>query len=348
MSADHPADAFATLSIADGASAPADGLARALEGVQAFVRALGDEPGAGGKKAARRLRLRARPTAEGLALHLGAPQLALDLGLGDSPGEVAALAWRAWTAIAAGDDDALAAAVPDDARRGRARHAMRRALPKADEGWALVLAAPGRPALRLGAAQAAALRKGAPEVGPAVRMTVTGELAGADFGAARLTLRVGPAGRAIAGAYPPALEVKLLKLRRKAVHLTGDFALDAAGEPRALRMAVDVAPVDLAPLTFAALDTPAGRLAFEAPAAFEPALDAETGQHYVVSDPLLEIDVRATSRDELEAALRAELQARWARYARPDLKGREAALARLWQRRMAPAVERDEWLSGIT
>ena len=322
------------ISVADGGSAPAEGLARALEGLQSLVRALGDD--GGGRRTARRHALRAHPVAGGLALSLGAPQLALDLGLGDSPAEVGGTALAALAAVASRDDEALTAAVPDLARRRRALAAVRQALPRAGEGWTLVVTpASGRP-ITLGVGEAAALAATAPDRQPPVRMTVTGELAGVDFVAGRLTLRVGPGGRAITGPYPAALEVRLLKLRRKAVHLSGDFVLDALGEPKGLRMAIALGPVDLSPITLAQVATPQGPVTFDPPLTLTPALDAATGQRYVAGDALLELEATADTRDELEFALRAEVAARWPGCDRPGLNGRELALARMWRRRLQP------------
>ena len=333
------APVFTLVSVADDGSAPVEGLARALEGLQALMRVLGDD--GGGRKTARRHALRARPVEAGLALYLGAPQLALDLGLGGSPGEVGQAAIAALAAVAAEDDAALARAVPEPDRRKRVLAAIRQGLPRAGEGWTLVVTPPDGAPIALGAREAASLAQSAPDKGGPVRMTVTGELTGVDFGAGRLTLKVAATGKAITGPYPPALEVKLLKLRRKAVHLSGDFALDAVGEPRALKLAADLAPVDLAPITLERVATPLGPVAFEPPLTLAPALDAASGQRYVAGDLLLELACEADSRDELEYALRAEVAARWAAYARPGLAGREAALAKMWRRR-ARAVQAHE------
>lgn len=337
MSACLPdAPVFATLSISDDGTAPLDGLARALEGLQALLHALGDD--GTGKKSAKRYTLRARPTGQGLALHLGAPLLALDLGLGDSAGEVAQTAFAALAAVAANDDDALEAAIPDPTRRKRALAAIRQGLPKASERWTLALTPPDAAPIQLGAREAKALAAEAPDKAPPLRMTVTGELAGVDFTSGRLTLKVAATGKSLTGPYPPALEVKLLKLRRKAVHLMGDFALDAVGEPRALRMAADLAAVDLAPITLAEVATPRGPIAFDPPLTLDPALDAATGQRYVASDALLELEAQADSRDALEAALHEAVATTWDRVARSGLGGRDLALAKMWKRRVRPAL----------
>ncbi len=337
MSACLPdAPVFATLTVADNGTAPIESLARALDGLQALLRALGDD--GGGRRTARRYALRARPVAGGLALHLGAPQLALALGLGDSAAEVSGMAFAALAAVAAADDAALAAAVPEPDRRRRALAAIRQALPRAGEAWTLQLTPPGAEPIRLGAREAAVLSAEAPDRAPPVRMTVTGELAGVDFTSGKLTLRVGAAGRSITGPYPAGLEVKLLKLRRKAVHLSGDFVLDAVGEPRALRMAADLALVDLAPIELGEVGTPIGPIAFEPPLTLLPTLDPATGQRYVACDPLLELEAAADSRDALEAALHEAVAAQWAALARPGLAGREVALVKMWKRRVRVAV----------
>lgn len=338
MSANLP---FATLVITG--APPAEALARSLEALQALARAVAPAPTSSRRSGSREALVRAALVPDGLALHLGGVQLALALGLGASPAELAKRLLGLIAAAAAEDGEALAALLPDDAARRRAVGAARRLAPKLGEGWEAALQPTEGDLIALPPGLADRLPEAAPAPRGGVRMTVIGELAAVDFGGERLTLRVGPGGRALAGRYAPALEIKLLKLRRKLVHLTGEFALDEAGEPRAIRQALEVLPVDLAPVTWTVLETPAGAIAFDPPLVAVPQLDPVTGQRLVWEDPVLELSVAAESRHALIAAIEAEIDRRWALYAKTVRGAPEPVGARAWRRRVKPVSTADAY-----
>jgi hypothetical protein len=300
---------------APGASPPAELVAKALTGLQKLAWLLGT-----GSKKTFELTCRFQP--DGLELYVGGPQLGLGLDTGTTPAEIAARLGLVWAAAATGD---LARQVPDVDRRTEVLAELKRLLPRPTEGWTVVL-----DGVAIAPATAKALDKqlsAAREVAPAV-LTVTGELLGVDFDHGTFSLRYQPTRKTLTGRYAPESEVWLLKHRRKAIQVDGEFSLDAQQRPQACLKALKFRAVDLAPLTLVRVPLPAGELLLEPPLTLTPVLDEESGQRYEAREDALGLFAREESREALEATLLSQVAQLWARPVEID-----PVLARLWRRR---------------
>jgi hypothetical protein len=278
----------------------------------------------------RRYELRARLSETGeVALAIGPRQLTLDLRLGTTPAELGEALWALLTAIGALDAAALAAIAPEPATRRAILREAAKLLPKGPERWAIALSMPNKPSLTLGPAAAkwldAELAASAP--GGPLMMTVTGELVGVDFGKGTFAFRYAPTGRVLEGRYAADEEVSLLKSRRKLIHVSGEFQLDAEDHPVRVKRVVKVALVDLSPVTLEAVQAPDGRgFALVPPLHLVPSMDADSQQLYEVQDESLELYLTAPTREQLESAVREHVA--------------EAAAApgRAWKRRLQPML----------
>lgn len=295
----------------DGLGAPAEDWARVLGALQRLVQALvlGAQPGSRvNAEFKRKHELRASGVSPdgAMAMTLGPRQLALDLSLGTSPGEVQAQLGRLLGAIAEPSLGALDALYPEPAVRRRVLSEAQKLLPKSPERWSLALTL-GDAAVRLGPAEARWVELQRQTLAPAgpLMMTVTGELVGVDFERGTYSLRYAPTGRILDGRYAPEEEVSLLKSRRKLVHVTGEFVLDEDDHPIRLKRSVRVALANLSPVVIETIQAEDGQAyALVPPLHLVPVMDGETQQLYEVTDETLDLHVTAPTREQLEAEVR--------------------------------------------
>ncbi|MFN3430234.1 MAG: hypothetical protein ACK46X_09795 [Candidatus Sericytochromatia bacterium] len=313
--------------------APAEDWARALGAFQKLAHALARlaapwlRPNT---EFRRRYELRARLSETGdVALAIGPRQLSLDLRLGTTPAELGESLWALLTAVGSLDAAAVAAIAPAPATRRALLREVAKLLPKGPERWAIALAMPDRAPMSLGIAAAkwveTELAASAP--GGPLMMTVTGELVGVDFGKGTFAFRYAPTGRVLDGRYAPDEEVALLKSRRKLIHVSGEFQLDAEDHPVRVKRVLKVSLVDLSPVTLETVQAPDGRaFALVPPLHLVPTMDADSQQLYEVQDEALELYVTAPTREQLESDVLAHVAQA------------AASPGRAWKRRLHPML----------
>jgi hypothetical protein len=146
-------------------------------------------------------------------------------------------------------------------------------------------------------------------------MTVTGDLVRVDIASRRVVIPYRPTGQEIqCFCEAPALE-SVLENWSEPIQVTGRFTLDRAGNPTRLTGVTRVEPVDLSPMTFDRRECSGRRLLIDPPLRFDPVLDEESGQLYLLADPTLGIDVFARTREEVADELAEQVLFQWDTYA---------------------------------
>lgn len=209
----------------------------------------------------------------------------------------------------------LAGAVPDPKYLPRVLNELHAMLPRPGDRWGIGLKV-GADRVSVDSQTFRAVRDYiSPEVVEDTVMTVTGDLVRVDIASRRVVIRHRPTGQEIqCYCEAPALE-SVLGNWSEPIQVTGRFTLDRAGNPTRLTGVTRVEPVDLSPMTFDRLEWSGRRLLIDPPLRFDPILDEESGQLYMLTDPALGIDVFARTREEVADELAEQVLFQWDTYA---------------------------------
>ncbi len=193
-------------------------------------------------------------------------------------------------------------------------------IPKPGSGWELELGYNGHGTINLGVAvvhQVASLLKQTDS--SSVTNIVTGKLVKIDFGARAITLLYPVTQRELVCYYDPSIEERLLQNRRELVQVIGTVVLDDQDNPKQITGVVEILDVDLSPFELSEFRYSGYRLKFHTPLEIIPTLD-ESQQVFCLEYSELGIDVYASTREELDFLLEAEIDVLWRNYALADDK----------------------------
>ncbi len=213
---------------------------------------------------------------------------------------------------------ALREIIPDGQLRRRILEKFRSMIPKPGSGWMLEMRYGDDDSITFGVDTrqeiGQLLKK---EAGDAVTYTVTGELVKIDFQARKLTLRYPVTQRELDCYYDPSIEELLLQKRRELIQVTGIATLDELDHPKQISRVEDIRDVDISPFILSEFRYEHRLLRFRQPLELTPVLD-ESQQVLCLVYPELGIDICVTTRDELDIALREEIDFLWRNYALED------------------------------
>lgn len=220
------------------------------------------------------------------------------------------------SATSAGDNSRINQILPDSRYRDRALRELRGFAPKRGERWSANFSVGESAAVSLNGKLSHHidrwLQKGLEE---RTVLTVTGELIGIKFDENKLFIRQPITNRELECSYMPEVEVDIFESRRDLIQVTGEFVLDQDGNPKRLTAVSKIEAVDLSPMEFATLEYNGRTLKAAPPLSFEPTLDEESQQMYVVDDEALDLHAFAFTRDELADELVQHVFFAWDTYA---------------------------------
>jgi hypothetical protein len=217
------------------------------------------------------------------------------------------------------DKEAAKHILPESRYRERALRELRSFAPRPAEGWSASVGLKGSPAVslngRLGRNIDEWLKADLTE--QAV-MTVTGELIRINFDEHKLFIRHPVTGRQIECTYIPEIEDDLIESRRGFIQVTGEFVLDADGEPLRLTSVTRIEAVDCSPLVFARIEHNGLVLKAKDPLELIPMLDEESQQLLLVTYEPLDLHAFASTRDDLAGEVAEHLAFAWKAYVKED------------------------------
>jgi len=201
----------------------------------------------------------------------------------------------------------------------RALLTLRSFAPKRGEGWHASLGSPDGKAVSLNGNLTKRINQILlPPPDESLLMTVTGELIEVNFIEYTLIIRYPPTGKEIKCSYQSELEVELFKSRRDLIQVTGEFVLDANGDPKTLTNVSRIDPLDLSEIIFDSIEQDGRILNAQKPLHFQPELDAESKQTMTVSHKDLDLEVVAYDRDSLINEISSHLFFAWDNYAKSN------------------------------
>lgn len=223
-------------------------------------------------------------------------------------------------AIQANQLDRLFELFPDGKVRNRALLEVRRLLPKSGELWRLGFQRSQHSEVLLAAESAVplidrALNQNAPEE---TVMTVTGELIRIDFDNRTVVLRYPPTRKEIECVYVDELEETMIENRRGLIQATGQFTLDAEGNPIKLTDVTRLEPIDLSPITFKTVIWMERQFKFAHPLTLNPYLDEDTQQLLIVEEPEISLHAFAQTREQLVQEIAEQIAFMWDAYVNPS------------------------------
>lgn len=155
---------------------------------------------------------------------------------------------------------------------------------------------------------------------PEESMSIVGELISVNFESNALVVRNYATHKQIECLYRPEVVDQILRNRSGGVQVTGKFTLDDEGNPKKLTDVTSIVAVDLSRVIVSSF-VAGGKSVKCIPdrnVSFQPQLDEETRQMFVVERSDLGIEVFASTRDELVNELNEQLAVNWLEYALAD------------------------------
>jgi hypothetical protein len=148
-------------------------------------------------------------------------------------------------------------------------------------------------------------------------MPVIGYLFKIDFKNNKFTLNYPGNERSFLCPYDQNQEKLLLGNARNLIQVCGEVEVDSNDLPVRIIKVEDIREVDLSPFYLNEFEYDSYRIKFREPLNLEPCLD-ESKQLFLLQHEKLGIDIFAYTRDELEIAVREELDVLWRNYAKAD------------------------------
>ncbi|MBF2046193.1 MAG: hypothetical protein IGS54_02140 [Elainella sp. C42_A2020_010] len=221
-----------------------------------------------------------------------------------------------FSSIQTGQLDPLFDVFPDEKVRNRALREVRKLLPKPGEGWRFGFQRDDHPEILLIPDNAVPLidRELAQDTPENTVMTVTGELIRIDFDRRTVVLRHPVTHKEIECVYVDELEETMIENRRGMIQATGRFTLDDEGYPNKLTDVTQLEPVDLSPISLKIAHWNDREFRFRQPLTFNPSLDEESQQFYVVEDPVLTLLAYAQTREQLLQEISEQIAFMWDAY----------------------------------
>lgn len=145
-------------------------------------------------------------------------------------------------------------------------------------------------------------------------MTVTGELIRIDFDKRIVVLQYPPTHQEIECIYLEDLEDSIIENRRQKIQVTGQFTLDADGNPIKLTDITRIEPVDLSPISIREILWHNKKLRFKTPFLLTPKMD-DTEQLYILEEPEIGLHVFSYTREDLIHEINEQLAMLWEEYA---------------------------------
>ncbi len=146
-------------------------------------------------------------------------------------------------------------------------------------------------------------------------ITITGELIKIDFDERKLYLRYPPSRQVIECIYSDEMEDTMIENRRQYVQVTGEFTVDADGNPIKLTDVTRIEPLDLSPIVLREVTYKKRMFLFTEPLQFAPQLDEEGKQLLVIDKPDLGLNVFARTREELVEEISEQVAFLWDEFA---------------------------------
>lgn len=177
-----------------------------------------------------------------------------------------------------------------------------------------------------------------------VAQTITGNLQAMDFEARKITILYPENNRELECFYDEELEPELWETRRGLVQVTGTVVVDAEDFPIKIQDVESIQPLDLSDFDIREVAYGESVLRFRPPLVLTPEL-TESKQHMTLRHDELDIDVIASTREELLVELHEQIGILWRNYAEAD----DAVLspkARELKQHLLNRVQREERQDG--
>lgn len=219
-------------------------------------------------------------------------------------------------ATATGRNQSAVDLLPDSLHRDRALRTLRSFVPRKGERWSATLAVGADRQVSLNGKLTQHIDRWlSEEFNERAVMTFTGELIAVKFDEYKLVIRHPVSNHELECTYRPELEVNLLESRRDMVQVTGEFTLDGQGQPSKLTNVSQIEAIDLSTMEFENIEYGGRILKAKSILRFNPCLDDETKQLFVLDDESLDLHVFAPTRVELVEELMHHIVFAWDAYA---------------------------------
>jgi hypothetical protein len=220
-------------------------------------------------------------------------------------------------AIASGAENEISKLFLDRLFVKRALSEVRKILPKADDSWTFGFRIQSSAAkeIKLGKDSIKRIDDWLTREQPAESMTtITGELIKIDFDERKVFLRYPPTHMVIECIYSDDSEDIMIENRRQYIQVTGQFTLDANGNPIKLTEVTRIEPLDLSPLMLSELTCKQRKFRFKQMTQFVPQLEDEYKQSLFVEVPEMCVNAFACTREELVDEISEQLDHAWTQY----------------------------------
>lgn len=234
----------------------------------------------------------------------------------DETGKIARQLADVMAAANSGDVALLDKAVPDPTYRRFMFAALADMLPPPGSGIELEVQQDGRDLLVASRARPLLARNRDKVIGQ-MRGVVTGYLFDIDFEGQRFGLYHPPSERKLSCTYDPDGESMLLEHPLDLIQVIGLVERDDEGGLLRVVRVDEVLEIDASPFDIEGFDFEGKRFRTNQPLRVEPSFEKED-QLFLATLPELGIDTFAETREELEGAVRDELQVLWREYAEAD------------------------------
>ena len=138
-----------------------------------------------------------------------------------------------------------------------------------------------------------------------------------EFAGRRITIVYPENNRELECVYDAEWEPDLVAARRELVQVTGTVSVDANDLPVRIHDVESIAPLDLSDFEVSEVEYSDGKLTIEPPLVLSPEL-TESDQYLTLVDEQWNIEVIATTREQLLTELHEQLIANWIEYAQED------------------------------
>jgi hypothetical protein len=226
------------------------------------------------------------------------------------------------TCVSEGNLDAVHTVLTDNTFAKRALDEIRKLLPNADDSWKIGFSTNnGHQKAEVVLAKEAVKQIDdwlMVQFAPEAVITITGELIRIDFDAHKVDLRYPRTRKVIECIYSDDLEDVMIENRRDYIQVTGEFTVDADGNPTKLTRVSRIEPLDLEPIILSVVTFNKRRFFFKEPLWLEPELEKEDKQLIEVEYAALGLNAFARTREELIDEVCEQIAFLWDAYAQAD------------------------------
>jgi len=225
--------------------------------------------------------------------------------------------YNIFTAVSRNDGEMFKYLVQDSRLRDRLLETLKKLLPKSWENWQIKYTCLGKEPTSLDSKSSVTVKSWSAKSFPRKQdetLTIKGDLLSIDFEANKVVVRYPPTHRSIECIYIPEIEDSILESRKELIEVTGRFILDENGHPSRLTEVSRIHPVDLSLMTFNQFEYEGRTLLVDPPLNFQPLLDEETSQLYVIKNDPIGVNVVAYTREDLMDILVEQVFFLWDTY----------------------------------